>query len=124
MMEHDRIFIRDMLVDCVIGTNPEERLTKRQLRINLELFVSTEPAAAHDNLRYAVDYFAVEKAVYQLISDSSRQLLEALASDIAAKCNSFPGVLAVSVEIEKCGTLAHSRAAALRIFRAKEALWV
>ena len=52
----DRIFIRGLEFDTIVGVLPEERVTPQPLRVDLELDVDTRQAARSKDLADTVDY--------------------------------------------------------------------
>ena len=99
----EKIFITEFWTDAVIGTLPEERLRPQRLRLDLELRCDASRAAVSDDLRDAVDYSAVERAVADAVEKSSFFLLEALAKAVGDVILSFPGVTECTVRIAKPG---------------------
>jgi FolB domain-containing protein len=81
---HDKIWLYGVECKCRIGVPREERAKPQKIFLDLGLEVSTAPAAAKDDFRLAVDYWAVEKAVRELAERGERQLLETLAEKVAA----------------------------------------
>lgn len=113
----DSIYIRDLVLPVVIGTNPEERLAPQNLTFNLELSCDLSKAGNSDDLADTVDYFTLCERMTALISASSFYLLERLAEAIAELSLSTDGVTRVSVTIEKPNVLPNARSAAVRIVR-------
>ena len=97
----DFICVDRMGIDCVIGTNPEERTKKQRVYVSLKLGVDTTKAAESDDLKDAVDYFTLSESVYDFVSASEFYLIEKLAREIAEKCLAVKGVLSAEVTLEK-----------------------
>lgn len=115
----DKTHIRDLLVRTVIGINPEERLIKQDLILNLTVFTDQRPAAAADDFKLTVDYKGMKLAVMALVEASSFGLIEALASAIAELLLGIDGVQACNVSVDKPGALRFARSVAVEIFREK-----
>ena len=114
----DRILIRDLLVRGIVGVNPEERRTKQDVVVNLELFVDTRTAAASDDIEHAVNYRSVCKRVIEHVEGSAPLLVERLATDIARLVLAEFGVERVRVRVEKPGALRFARSVGVEIERA------
>ena len=97
----DFICVDRIGVDCVIGTNPEERTKKQRVYVSLKLGVDITKAAESDDLKDAVDYFTLTERVYDFVSASEFYLIEKLANEIAKKCLAVEGVLSAEVTLEK-----------------------
>ena len=118
-MELDRIFITDLLIRAIIGINPEERVHKQDVILNIILYADTSEAAGTDNIENAVNYKEIKKAVIRLVEASSCNLIEKLASDTAALCLEFPGVEKVTVKLEKPGALRFAKSVGIEITRTR-----
>ncbi len=117
----DRILIRDLLLRAVIGVNPEERVQKQDVLLDLELTADTRPAAAADDLAGAVDYRAVAKDVIALVEDSRFRTVERLAAEVADLVLSRHPVREVQVQVEKPGAVRFARSVGVRIVRRRDA---
>ena len=113
----DKIHIRDLLIQTIIGINPEERNMKQDVVLNLTLFTDQRPAAAADDFSLTVDYKAVETAVVALVEASSYGLIEALAASVAGLLLEVEGIQACRVILDKPGVLRFTRSVAVEIFR-------
>jgi FolB domain-containing protein len=113
----DRIRIRDLSVRCIIGVDEEERRQKQDVIINLVISADLRRAGRSDDFSDALDYRSLKKQVVALVEKSRRQLLEALAEDIAELCLATPAVQAVRVCVDKPGALRFARSVAVDIRR-------
>jgi FolB domain-containing protein len=113
----DRIHIRDLLARCIVGINPDERVNKQDVVVNLTLYADLRRAGISDNIADTVDYKAVKQAVLGLVEGSSFKLVERLAEAIASACLAQPGVRKVRVLVEKPAALRFARTVGVEIFR-------
>jgi dihydroneopterin aldolase len=79
----DRIAIRGIEVDCVVGVYPHERDTPQPLRVDLESRLDTEEAAVSERLSRTVDYDFAAAQVAFLLQSCRFQLLETAAHVLA-----------------------------------------
>lgn len=80
----DIVVISDLHVDTTIGAYDWEKDIKQKVVIDLELGCDTTRAGQTDDLNDALDYKAVADRVTEFAANSSYQLIEALAENIAA----------------------------------------
>lgn len=113
----DRIRIKDLLLRCIVGINPEEREKKQDVVINLTLFADLSRAGSSDDIADTVNYKTVKNGIGELVETSSFYLVEKLAEEIAQKCLSEPGVEAVSVSVDKPGALRFARSVGVELLR-------
>ena len=79
----DTIFLRDMRVETVVGIWDWERKIRQIVSIDLELGADIRRAAASDSIEDTLNYKSVAKRVQQFVGDSSYQLVETMAEEIA-----------------------------------------
>ncbi len=116
----DRIFIKDLLVRGIIGVNDWERESPQDILINIILFTDIRKGGKSDDIFDCVNYRTVAKAVQNHVEASQRFTVEALATDIAEICLSFPNVEKVCVRVEKPGAVRFSKSVGVEIERGKE----
>lgn len=113
----DKIHIRDLVVSCIVGTHPAERVRRRRVVLNLVLSCDLSRAGKTDDLRHTVDYSAIGKRVTDMVRRSRFLLIERLAQEVAQTCLSFPGVARVVVTLDKPGAVRGARSVAVEILR-------
>jgi dihydroneopterin aldolase len=113
----DTIFIDQIKVETIIGVYEPERITKQPLLIDLEMQYDTSQAIASDNLRHALDYHKITTDIHAFVSQSSFQLIEALAQAIAMRVLKNKTVKTVSVSLSKPMALDQAKTVGIRIKR-------
>jgi D-erythro-7,8-dihydroneopterin triphosphate epimerase len=117
MKELDKIYIRDLLVRCIIGIFENERKEKQDVIINITLFADFGKACKSDDINDAIDYKVIKKNIIAFVESSSFLLLEKLAEGIAKICLDNDNVKKVIVSIDKPGALRFARSVAVEITR-------
>lgn len=114
----DKIVIKNLLLRGIIGINPDERINKQDILINLVLEVDIRPAAASDAIADAVNYKSITKRIIQHVEESSNFLVEKLVTDIARLVlTEFEGVHKALVRVEKPGALRFADSVGIEIER-------
>ena len=118
-MEHrsDRIIIRDILVRCIVGLNPDERVKKQDVLITVALEVDLKAAGRSDDLEDTVDYKGIKTRIIAYTEGSSFLLIERLAHEVAALALADPRITTVTVTLDKPGALRFARSVAVEIVR-------
>lgn len=116
----DTIFLHDLKVETVVGIWDWERRIRQTVGIDLEMGADIRRAAATDNIEDTLNYKAVAKRVQQFVGDSSYQLVETLAENIAAIVLDEFDVPWVQVRVNKPGAIRGSRDVGILIRRSKE----
>jgi len=113
----DKIYIRDMVLSCVIGTKPEEREQKQEVALNITLECDLAPAGRSDRLEDTVNYNTLKKKIVALVEGSEFSLIEKLAERIADLCLQNERVTAATVTVDKPSALTEARSVAVEIKR-------
>ncbi|MFL7838393.1 MAG: dihydroneopterin aldolase [Candidatus Promineifilaceae bacterium] len=114
----DKIFIKDLLVRSIIGVNPDERVNKQDILINIVIFTDIRTAGKSENIRTSVNYDSVAKHVIKHVEESSDYLVEKLVSDIAFLIlNEFDNLERVQVRVEKPSALRYAKSVGIEIER-------
>jgi dihydroneopterin aldolase len=117
--ESDRIFLRGLAVECIIGFIEWERRIKQTVVIDLELPVDCRRAARTDEVADTLDYKQVAKRVIAFVSDSQFKLVETLAERIAMLILGEFGIAWVRVGLNKPGAIRGSRDVGVLIERTR-----
>lgn len=79
----DIVFIRELKIKTVIGIYDWERKIKQDVVLDLEMAADIAEAAATDKIEDALDYKAVSKRIVSFVQESTYELVETLAEEIA-----------------------------------------
>lgn len=79
----DRIFLKDLRLEAVIGIFDWERTTTQMVSIDLEMATDVAAAASADSIDAALNYKQVAKRLISYVEGSEFQLVETLAERIA-----------------------------------------
>ena len=118
-MTIDRIEIHDLLLRCIVGINPEERVKKQDVIINLTLYADLRKAGASDDIVDAINYKTLTKRVIDHVEESDYFLVEKLAHSIAQIAVQEFGVERAIVSLEKPGALRFARSVGVVIERTR-----
>ena len=116
----DKIIIKDLLVRGIIGINPDERIKKQDILINIVLYADIRRAAKTDKIEDAVNYKSISKRVIAHVEDSADYLVEKLASDLAhIILAEYEEVERVQVRVEKPGALRFAGSVGIEVDRTR-----
>ena len=79
----DKLFLKNLEFDVLIGVYEAERQQKQRIILDLELAIDTQQAAASDQLKNTLDYDLVIRSLTELMASSQYYLIEALSHQIA-----------------------------------------
>ena len=97
----DKVFLRQLRLEAVIGVYDWERTQRQPLIMDLEMVTDVARAAASDRIQDALDYHAVAKRLTEFVSRSKFQLVETLAEHCAELLLREFGVAWLRMELHK-----------------------
>ena len=95
------INIRNLRLRTLIGFNPEERVKKQDVVLNIEIKYGIDNEVLKDNVKGALDYKVITKSVIRHVEQGQFLLLEKLVADVLAICSEHRGVRFARVTIDK-----------------------
>lgn len=117
----DRIFLKGLHADAVIGTLPDERNMRQPLVFDIELLGDFSLPGRTDSLQDAVNYCEAERTVMNLVRASSFHLLERLAHVCAETLlERFPALDGVRLRINKPNAPVQSSGVSVEVERMRK----
>jgi len=113
----DQIHIKDLVVRGILGINPDERVNRQDILVNVTMWADTSAAAVSDDIVDAVNYKTITKRIVKHIEDGEPMLVERLVQEIADMCLEDERVDRVEVTVEKPGALRFARSVGITIDR-------
>ena len=113
----DRIFLRELRVEAVIGIWEWEQRIRQTVSIDLEMAADARAAATSDSVESTLNYRDVAKRVRNLVADSRFHLVETLAESVARVIVEEFNVGWVKVSVAKPGAIRGAREVGIVIER-------
>lgn len=98
---HDRISLRDHVVEVEIGAFQSERGATQRLRFNVVVELKPLPQPLDDDVDKILSYDTITEAIAAALAEERLNLLETLAERVAHGILAAPQALRVFVRIEK-----------------------
>ena len=113
----DKVFIRNLEVESIIGIFQWEREVKQLISVDIEMDFDNTKAAKSDSIEDALNYKLVGKRVTAYIKGSKYKLVETLAEKISQIIlKEFP-VDRVKITLSKPGAMRGSKSVGISIVR-------
>ena len=109
------IRIKNLLVRTIIGFNPDERVNRQDVIINIEVDVDVSRAVSTDHPDEIYNYKAITKAIIAFVSESKFNLLEKLTSEVLQLVMLDERVTRAKVEIDKPHALRFSESVSVEL---------
>ena len=111
------VFIRDLILTCLIGVHKHEQKKPQRIRVNLDLAVTEQSVISTDRLADVVCYEDVADRIRSIVNNGHVNLVETLAEKIASKCLEDRRIKATRVRIEKLDVFKDAASAGVEIER-------
>lgn len=115
----DRLFLRGLRIECIIGFIEWERHVKQTVVLDLELPIDCRTAAATDEVTDTLDYKRLAKRVIAFVEASEFKLVETLAHRTALLVLEEFAVSSVHITLNKPGAIRGSRDVGVSIERTR-----
>ena len=113
----DKIFIKNIEVETIIGIFEWEREVKQSVFIDIEIDLNLQKSGATDKISNSLDYKKISKRIINFTIGSKFKLIESLADKIAKIVLNEFNVKRVSVSVKKQGALRGSELVGVNIVR-------
>lgn len=98
----DQVFLEGLRFYGYHGVNPEERIQGQRFIVDVRLEADLRAAGQTDDLTQTINYSSVYKRVKAIVEGEPRDLIEAVAEEIATVLLAdFPAAAAVTVTVRK-----------------------
>jgi len=105
----DIIFLGGLEVATLIGIYDWERNIKQTIVLDIEMGFDIKPAAATDDISYALDYKTVSDRIVDFVESSEFYLVEKLIEEIAAILLNEFAIPWVKITLNKKGAISKAR---------------
>ncbi|MFD2045550.1 dihydroneopterin aldolase [Ornithinibacillus salinisoli] len=119
----DNIELNQMQFYGYHGLLPEENRLGQRFFVDIELFLDLKKAGKSDNMDHSINYAQVYDHVKRIMEGEVRNLIEAVAEDVAEDLlSSFELLHACSIKVTKpdAPIPGHIQSVSVKIFREKE----
>jgi len=113
----DKIFLRELKVETIIGFWEWERRIKQIVSIDLEIGTDARVAASSDGIAGTLNYEQLAKRLVEYVGGSQHQMVEALATAIGRIVIRDFGAPWVKVSVAKPGAIPSAREVGIVIER-------
>lgn len=97
----DRIFIKNLAIQTIIGIHDYERQKAQRVILDLEMSADIDAAAKHEHIDKALNYQTIAEVLTDYVQNSHFQLVETLAVEIVKVVQREFGVKGVRLTLHK-----------------------
>lgn len=116
----DKVIIKNIRCHGILGINPEERVKKQSIIVNVIMEADTGPAAVSKDIGDAVNYFDVAVRTKAFVENAESLLVETLVDDLANMIlKNYSLVERVTVRVEKPEAVEFAESVGIEITRGR-----
>lgn len=119
-MINAEVAINNLRAVTIIGFNPEERVEKQEVIINIIVNTDIEKAVASDSPEDIVDYKLLKKKVLSFVQASEYNLLETLAQRVLELVMREKNIISAKVRVDKPYALRFAESASVTVSADRE----
>jgi len=115
-----KVFIKDLLIDMLIGVYAHEKSTPQPVRLSIEMTVNDSHVPLGDDYHNVVCYDTIASAVKNMAEQEHVNLVETLAEKVAMICLNYERVSLVRVTVEKLNAIENTASVGVEILRGRQ----
>ena len=115
----DRIFIKGLNAEAIIGIYDWEKNTRQTIMVDLEMQTDIRKAAASDDINDTLNYKSISKRLVSFIEESRFELVETLSEKLAEIVLDEFGVESLKLTLHKPGALSDAEDVGIIISRSR-----
>lgn len=115
----DTIRIEKLLITCIIGMLPEERINPQRLYVDMELYADFSDVIKSDNVEDTINYAEVADLVQETAINTKAKMVEYLAGVIIEKLKNqySPKLKGVKIRLSKPDILPNTDSVGIELTR-------
>ena len=113
------IFIKDFLIQEIIGIHDHEKIKKQKIKFNIVLDVNQSTVPNEKDIKSIVDYEKITNKLENLANDKKYNFLESLAEDSFKEIFEDKRISSVKIKIEKPDAIKNASSAGVEIFKSR-----
>jgi dihydroneopterin aldolase len=113
----DKIIIRDLKIETIVGIYPDEKKKRRKIILNVEMRCEIRKACVSDKLADTIDYEKLKNKIVGAVSGGKFNLIEKIAEKAASICLSTHGIVSVKITADKPRAISNAKSVAIEIER-------
>lgn len=113
------VFIRDLIIQCIVGVLENEQHIPQRVRINLNMYVQEDRLIETPELPDVVCYDQIIQKVTRLMNERRFRLLETAGNQIAELCLEDVRISRIRIMLEKLDVYTNAGSVGIEIWRSQ-----
>ena len=114
------VFIKDFIIEEIIGIHEHEKIKKQKIKFNIVLDVNQSSLPDEKDIKSIVDYEKITNKLSSLVKSKKYNFLESLAEDSFIEIFKDKRINAATIKIEKPEAIKNAESVGVEIFKTRK----
>ena len=114
------VFIKDFIIEEIIGIHKHEKIKKQKIKFNIILDVNQSSVPDERDIKSIVDYEKITNKLENLTKIKKYNFLESLAEDSFKEIFSDKRINSVTIKIEKPEAIKNAASVGVEVFKTRK----
>jgi len=114
------VFIKDFIIDEIIGFYEHEKIKKQKIKFNIVLDINQNSIPNEEDIKSIVDYEKITNKLKNLTRSKKYNFLESLAEDSFKEIFKDKRINSVTIKIEKPEAIKSAESVGVEVFKSRE----
>ena len=114
------VFIKDFIIEEIIGIHEHEKIKKQKIKFNIVLNVNQISVPDEKDINSIVDYEKITNKLENLTKNKKYNFLESLAEDSFKEIFKDKRINSVTIKIEKPEAIKNAGSVGVEVFKARK----
>ena len=114
------VFIKDFIIQEIIGIHDHEKTKKQKIKFNIVLDVDQNTVPSEKDIKSIVDYEKITNKLENLAKDKKYNFLESLAEDSFKEIFEDKRISSVKIKIEKPDAIKNAGSVGVEVFKTRK----
>ena len=114
------VFIKDFIIEEIIGIHEHEKIKKQKIKFNIALDVNQSTTPNEKNIKSIVDYEKIANKLENLAKNKKYNFLESLVEDSFKEIFEDKRINSVTIKIEKPEAIKNAKSVGVEVFKTRK----
>ena len=114
------VFIKDFIIEEIIGIHEHEKIKKQKIKFNIVLNVNQSSVPDEKDIKSIVDYEKITNKLENLTKSKKYNFLESLAEDSFKEIFEDKRINSITIKIEKPEAIKNTESVGVEVFKSRE----
>ena len=114
------VFIKDFVINEIIGIHKHEKIKKQKIKFNIVLDINQNSLPDEKDIKSIVDYEKITNKLKNLTKNKKYNFLESLAEDSFEEIFKDKRINSVTIKIEKPQAIKNAGSVGVEVFKSRE----